>query len=99
TFASPGTHRVIFRIGSGDDRIEMAVDVEVQRDRTRPARREPPDPPPVTTQGSTWSPPAIAPAWLPTPVPETPAPAAPPAPDPPPPPPPPAPWTGGGAVL
>src|SRR5690606_16294902 len=30
TFASAGTHRLIFRIGSGDDRIEMAIDVEVQ---------------------------------------------------------------------
>ncbi|MCZ7685741.1 MAG: hypothetical protein M5U28_45960 [Sandaracinaceae bacterium] len=97
TFADAGTHRVLFQLGTGDDRVEMAVDVEVQRDAARPPRRGTPDPPPVTTQGSTWTPPTIAPAWMPTPVPTTQAP--PPPPPEPDPPPPPAPWTGGGSVL
>lgn len=95
TFSSPGTYRIRFRIGEGAARIEMREQVRVARDpAARPARRVEPDPPPVTTQGSTWSPPTIAPAWTPTPtnvptaVPSTSEPADPP------PPPPPAPWTG-----
>ncbi len=99
TFTAAGTYRVIFRIGSGADRIEMTTNVEVARNARRPVRRGSSDPPPVTTQGSTWSPPTIAPAWTPTPVTPTQQPdvvSAPPRPDPPPPP---APWTGGGSVL
>ena len=89
TFTRPGTYSLIFRMGSGADRIEMSTEVEVHRDpdRPRPTRRgQDPDPPPVTTQGSAWQPPTIAPAWTQTPSPT-------PAPDPDPPPPP-APWTG-----
>ncbi len=94
-FPSDGTYRVFFRVGTGGDRIELSTDLEVQ-ERTRPVRRIPADPPPVTTQGSSWSP-AIVPAWEPTPaVVQAPPPDPPPAPDPPPPP---APWTGGGSVL
>ncbi len=92
TFPSAASHTVIFRIGSGDDRIEMRTEIEVQRGAApRPVRRFEPDPP-VTTQGSTWSPPTIAPAWTPTtPTPPTDTQEPTPEPDPPPPP---APWTG-----
>jgi hypothetical protein len=98
TFTSSGTYHVLFRIGSGADRIEMSTDIEVARNPHHPVRRASPDPPPVTTQGSSWSPPTIAPAWTPTPVSPTQQPevvSAPPPADPPPPPP----WTGGGSVL
>jgi serine/threonine-protein kinase len=96
TFPSAGTHRVIFRIGQGADRIELSTDLEV-RVAERPVRRPSSDPPPVTTQGSTWTPPGLAPAWTPTPaVVQAPPPDPMPQPDPPPPP---APWTGGGSVL
>src|SRR5690606_27897413 len=106
TFSSAGNHQVLFRIGEGAERVEMRAQVEVARNpSSRPPRRSEPDPPPVTTQGSTWSPPTIAPAWTPTtPAPNSPPPTpTPPAPvveqRPPDPPPPPAPWTGGGSVL
>lgn len=100
TFTRSGAHEVLFRIGRGSSRIEDSATVDVQRDPNRPAR--PPrddDPPPVTTQGSVWTP-TIAPAWNPTPT-ETLPPAANPPPPPPPepdPPPPPAPWTGGSVL-
>lgn len=94
TFASAGRHDVYFRVNDGDQRVEMTTEVEVARDpASRPTRRDDPDPPPVTTQGSTWAPPTIAPAWTPT----TPTPTI--APRDPDPPPPPAPWTGGGSIL
>jgi len=92
TFTRAGTYTLLFRAGSGAERVEMETEVEVHRDpdRPRPTRRGgDPDPPPVTTQGSAWQPPTIAPAWTQTPSNPTPTPA--PTPDPPPPP---APWTG-----
>ncbi len=104
-FGRAGTYEVVFRAGSGADRIEHRATVEVARDPDRPARpsSDEGDPPPITTQGSTWSPPTIAPAWAPTqanPLPAAPLPAAAnPPPAQPAPPPPPAPWTSGGSVL
>ncbi len=96
TFTVPASYRVIFRIGTGTDRIELSSDVEVARNPRRHVHHDL-DPPPVTTQGSTWTPPTIAPAWTPTPATQQQTVSAPPAqPDPPPPP---APWTGGGSVL
>ena len=89
TFASAGSHAIVFRVGTGAEQIEMTLDIEVARDPSRPVRRGEPDPPPVTTQGSTWAPPSIAPAWTPT----TPSP---PIHEPDPPPPPPTPW---GSIL
>jgi hypothetical protein len=100
TVSRPGTYRLFFRIGRGAGRIEESAELEVARDPDRPVRRRDPDPPPVTTQGSVWSPPTIAPAWTPTPQPSNPTPQPEPQPQPQPdPPPPPAPWTGGGSVL
>jgi hypothetical protein len=98
TVTRPGRYRLLFRIGRGADRIEREAELEVARDPDRPRRRRNPDPPPVTTQGSAWSPPSVAPAWSPTPV-AAPPPQPPPEPATPDPPPPPAPWTGGGGVL
>lgn len=100
TIARAGTYQLLFRIGRGAGRIEQTAEIEVERDPNRPVRPREPDPPPVTTQGSVWQPPSIAPAW--TPIPASP-PAAPSDPRPsiaqPEPPPPPAPWRGGGSVL
>ena len=86
---------LVFRFGRGAERVERSVEVEVHRDpdRPRPRPREE-DPPPVTTQGSAWSPPTIAPAWTPTPTtPPTVTPAPGPTPAPPPP------WNGQGQIL
>jgi serine/threonine protein kinase len=84
TFPSPGSYEVVFRLGSGADRIEMTATIEVARDPARPSRPRPErEPPPVTTQGSVWSPPTIAPAWTNQPV--VPNEPPPPQPDPPPP--------------
>jgi serine/threonine protein kinase len=93
TFESTGRYRLVFRIGSGADRIEMSTDIEVHRDPSRVARPRPPqrDPPATIIQGGNWGEPNIAPAWTNTPVVEN---HPPPAQEPPPPPPPPAPWTG-----
>ncbi|MBX3269633.1 MAG: protein kinase [Sandaracinaceae bacterium] len=63
TVARAGTYRLLFRVGSGSDLIERAADLEVRADPSAPARPATPrDPPPVTTQGSAWTP-SVAPAW------------------------------------
>jgi len=90
TITRPGRYQLVFRIGTGAQVIERSIELEVQRDPNRPPPRRDPDPPPITTQGSAWTP-SVAPAWTPTV--ENPAPN----PNPPPPvndPPPPPPWTG-----
>ncbi|MGE0789022.1 MAG: protein kinase [Sandaracinaceae bacterium] len=100
TFARHGAHDVLFRFGRGPERIERRATIEVSRDPARPVRTEP-DPPPVTTQGSVWTP-TIVPAWTHANQGQTTSPLPPPPdPDPPPPPvqDPPPPWTGGGSVL
>ncbi|MCA9604096.1 MAG: protein kinase [Myxococcales bacterium] len=66
TITRSGSYRLLFRVGAGADRIEMQTDLEVRRDPNQPVRpRVDPDPPPVTTQGSAWTP-SVAPAWTPT---------------------------------
>jgi eukaryotic-like serine/threonine-protein kinase len=92
--ATPGSYRIFFRIGDGPSRIELSADLEVHRSGERPPRNN--NPPPVTTQGSAWSPPSLAPAWTSTPMPQEAPPDPPREPDPPPMP---EPWTGGGSVL
>lgn len=99
TIVRPGTYRLIFRIGAGRDRIEESAEIEVHRDPDRPRRPVDyeDDLPPITTQGSSWTP-SVAPAWTPTVEPPVVGPQLTPVPQPDPPPPP-APWTGGGSVL
>jgi len=93
TITRPGRYQLVFRIGAGARVIERSVELEVQRDPNRPPPRRDPDPPPITTQGSAWTP-SVAPAWTPT-VERTPSPTPSPNPTPPPDdPPPPPPWTG-----
>jgi serine/threonine-protein kinase len=66
TIQRAGSYRLLFRLGSGNDRIELATDLEVRRDPSAPARPpSDPDPPPTTTQGSAWTP-SMVPAWTPT---------------------------------
>ncbi len=89
TIRRPGTYRLVFRIGAGPDRIEESAELEVRRDPDRPARPVEVDPPPITTQGSSWTP-SVAPAWTPT----TDDPQTVTNPPPPPPEDPPPPWTG-----
>ncbi|MCB9593841.1 MAG: serine/threonine protein kinase [Sandaracinaceae bacterium] len=90
TISRSGTYRLLFRIGSGTNRIEQSADLEVRRDPHQPVR-VPSDPPPVTTQGSAWTP-SVAPAWAPTvELPQVVDPAPPPPVQDPAPPPP---WTG-----
>ena len=84
TFSRPGHYRLVFWVGEGDDRLERSTPIEVRRDPDRPRRPVSHDPPPITTQGSAWTP-SVAPAWTPTVDP--PVVAQPPA-EPPPP------WTG-----
>ncbi len=94
TIARSGAYRLLFRIGAGTDRVEMATDLEVRRDPDAPVRpRTDPDPPPVTTQGSAWTP-SVAPAWTPTVEPPQVVDIAPTPTPPPPDPAPPPPWTG-----
>lgn len=99
TIARAGTYRLIFMLGATADRIEESTELEVHPDPDRPRRPsiDESDPPPITTQGSTWSP-SVAPAWTQTVDP----PHIGPSPDTlvqPDPPPPPAPWAGGGGIL